>query len=142
VYLIIPPYFESVEIRSPITNKTARIRVENFDPSYQAIYIQNATLNGKDYTRNWIGHEFFTDGLELVVNVGRNESNWGTRIQDLPPSLNPYSGFNSSNIGRTASDGASSQSTRPTWKDRKIRYENEIEIPRQQHYWGTGVGLM
>jgi hypothetical protein len=26
--------------------------------------------------------------------LGRNESNWGTRVEDLPPSLGEYVGFN------------------------------------------------
>jgi putative alpha-1,2-mannosidase len=145
VYLIIPPYFETVEITSPISNKTATVRVENFDPSYKAIYIQNATLNGKDYTRNWITHDFFTEGWELVLKVGRNESTWGTRVQDLPPSVNPYVGFNGtrvSAIGRSTDGGeGNSQVKKPVWKNRQIRYENELEIPRHQHFWGTTGGM-
>lgn len=87
VYLITPPYFESVNITSPLTGKTATIRNVNFDPSYKAVYIQNATLNGKPYTKNWIDHSFFTQGKELVLVLGTAESTWGTRKQDLPPSL-------------------------------------------------------
>jgi putative alpha-1,2-mannosidase len=98
VYLISPPFFKKVSITSPLTNKTATISVENFDPSYQAIYIQNATLNGDDYRRNWITHDFFTDGGDLVLRLGTNESLWGTRVEDLPPSLNDYPSFNSSNL--------------------------------------------
>lgn len=97
VYLIIPPYFPSVNITSPVTGKTARIRNENFDPAYEAVYIQSATLNGEPYTKNWIGHEFFTDGMELVLVLGRNESSWGTRVEDLPPSLGTYEGFGNGN---------------------------------------------
>jgi putative alpha-1,2-mannosidase len=94
VYLITPPYFESISIKSPLTGKTAIIRNVNFDPSYQAIYIQSATLNGEIYTKNWIDHSFFTEGKELVLTLGRNESSWGTRVEDLPPSLSEYTGFN------------------------------------------------
>ncbi|EOD50291.1 putative alpha- -mannosidase family protein [Neofusicoccum parvum UCRNP2] len=94
VYFIIPPYFESVNITHPLTNNTATIRNVNFDPSYEAIYIQSATLDGEPYTRNWIDHSFFTDGKELVLTLGHNESAWGTRVQDLPPSLSEYQGFN------------------------------------------------
>jgi len=90
VYLITPPFFESVNITSPITDNTAIIRNVNFDPSYQAIYIQSATLNGMNYTKNWIGHDFFLEGGELVLTLGMNESSWGTRIEDLPPSLGSY----------------------------------------------------
>jgi putative alpha-1,2-mannosidase len=93
VYLITPPFFESVNITHPLTGKTARIRNVNFDPGYAAIYIQSATLDGQPYTRNWIDHSFFTEGKELVLTLGRNESLWGTRVQDLPPSLGKYEGF-------------------------------------------------
>jgi putative alpha-1,2-mannosidase len=87
VYFIIPPFFESVSITSPITNKTATIRNRNFDKEYKNIYIQNATLNGEAYTRNWIGHEFFTNGWTLELTLGEKESDWGTREEDLPPSM-------------------------------------------------------
>jgi putative alpha-1,2-mannosidase len=132
VYLIIPPYFESISITSPTTNLTATIRVENFDPTYQAIYIQNATLNGVPYTKNWIGHEFFTQGQELVLRVGRNESKWGTEIEDLPPSLGPYVGFNgSATFGRKA--GQVGKPIAPQYT------ENDGALTKQ--YWGA-VGVM
>lgn len=86
VYLIIPPYFPSVQVRHPATNRTATIRAENFDSAYNNIYIQNATLNGQPYTKNWIGHEFFTQGGELVLTLGSEESQWGTAVEDRPPS--------------------------------------------------------
>lgn len=94
VYLIIPPYFEAVSIKNPSTGKTATIRNVNFDSSYQAIYIQSATLNGEPYSKNWIDHTFFTEGKELVLTLGRNESSWGRDVKDLPPSLGDYVGFN------------------------------------------------
>ncbi|KAJ5826034.1 hypothetical protein N7474_003172 [Penicillium riverlandense] len=87
VYLIIPPFFEAVEITHPETNNTATIRNVNFDSSYRNIYIQNATLNGRPYTKSWIGHEFFTQGMTLELTLGETESDWGSRKEDLPPSL-------------------------------------------------------
>lgn len=96
VYLITPPYFVSVKITNPITGKTATIRNVNFDPTYEAIFIQSATLDGKPYTKNWVDHSFFTEGKELVLTLGRNESTWGTKVADLPPSLGTYTGFNGS----------------------------------------------
>ncbi|KAH7056959.1 glycoside hydrolase family 92 protein [Macrophomina phaseolina] len=90
------PGQDSVNITHPLTNRTATIRNVNFDPSYEAIYIQSATLDGEPYTKNWIDHSFFTEGKELVLTLGRNESAWGTRVEDLPPSLSEYQGFNSS----------------------------------------------
>lgn len=87
VYFIIPPFFESVSITSPLTNKTATIRNINFDKKYRNIYIQEAKLNGEVYTRNWIGHEFFTEGWTLELVLGDKESKWGTGEEDRPPSV-------------------------------------------------------
>ncbi|KAF3767307.1 family 92 glycoside hydrolase [Cryphonectria parasitica EP155] len=102
VYLINPPYFPSVNITHPLTGKTATIRNVNFDPTYEAIYIQSATLDGEPYTKNWIDHSFFTEGKELVLTLGLNESSWGTQVADLPPSLSAYTGFNSTVARRMA----------------------------------------
>ncbi|KAE8376297.1 glycosyl hydrolase family 92-domain-containing protein [Aspergillus bertholletiae] len=87
VYLISAPFFESISITSPVTGRTATIRTVNFDPAYKNIYIQSATLDGKPYTRSWLSHDFFTEGRDLVLVLGRNESRWGTAAEDLPPSL-------------------------------------------------------
>ena len=92
VYLITPPFFPSVSIRSPITGKTATVVTENFDASYASIYIQKATLDGEPYTKNWIDHSFFTEGKRLVLTLGATESAWGTKLADLPPSLSEYTG--------------------------------------------------
>ncbi|KAK3705992.1 hypothetical protein LTR37_012986 [Vermiconidia calcicola] len=87
VYFITPPFFEEVSVINKITGKKATIRNINFDASYQNIYIQSATLNGKPYTKNWFSHSFFNGGGVLELTLGANESSWGTREQDLPPSL-------------------------------------------------------
>jgi putative alpha-1,2-mannosidase len=89
VYLIIPPFFESVSYKNAITGKTATIRNINFDPEYNNIYIQSATLNGKPYTKSWIGHELFLEGMTLELTLRSEESDWGTRDEDLPPSTSP-----------------------------------------------------
>ncbi|KAI2631164.1 family 92 glycosyl hydrolase [Xylaria nigripes] len=98
VYLIIAPFFESVNVTSPVTGKTATVRVVNFDPTYKAIYIQSATLNGVPYTKNWIDHSFFTEGKTLVLTLGKNESSWGTAVKDLPPSVGKYAGFDGQRV--------------------------------------------
>jgi putative alpha-1,2-mannosidase len=87
VYFISPPFFESVSFTHPQTGKTATIRNIEFDPGYTRIYIQNATLNGIPYRRNWIGHEFFTEGMTLELVLSESESDWGTKEEDLPPSM-------------------------------------------------------
>lgn len=92
VYLINPPFFEAVSITNPVTNRTATIRNVNFDPSYSDVYIQNATLNGEVYTKNWITHEFFSEGWTLELTLGPSESSWGTAEEDLPPSVSTSGG--------------------------------------------------
>lgn len=86
-YLITPPFFASISITSPQTGKTATIRNRNFDPTYQRIYIQNATLDGQPYSKNWITHTFFLEGGLLELTLGERETGWGSREQDLPPSF-------------------------------------------------------
>lgn len=87
VYFITPPFFESWSLKNPQTGNTATVRNVNFDPSYQAIYIQSAKLNGKKYTKNWIDHSFFLNGGVLELVLGPKESKWGTAEKDVPPSL-------------------------------------------------------
>lgn len=87
VYLITPPFFEEVSISHPITGRVATVRNVNFDPEYKRVYIQKATLDGVQYNRSWIGHEFFTGGGTLELVLGDAESDWGTGEEDLPPSL-------------------------------------------------------
>lgn len=89
VYYITPPFFPSVSITSPATGKTATIKSVNFDAAYNNIYIQSATLNGQNYTKNWLTHSFFLDGGTLELTLGSTESLWGTDAADVPPSYSP-----------------------------------------------------
>ena len=91
VYLITTPFFESVRFKSPETGRTSIIRTIGFDPGYENVYIQSATLDGVPYTKNWVDHSFFTQGKELVLVLGGSESDWGTKDGDLPPSLSTRS---------------------------------------------------
>jgi putative alpha-1,2-mannosidase len=90
VYLITPPFFQEVNITNGFTGNVATVRNINFDSSYNAIYIQSATLNGKTFTQNWITHDFYTEGGVLELVLGDTESSWGTAVTDLPPSLTSY----------------------------------------------------
>ncbi|KAB8073563.1 glycosyl hydrolase family 92-domain-containing protein [Aspergillus leporis] len=77
VYLISPPFFREVNIRNKITGNRATIRNINFDPTYKSVYVQKVTRDGKPWTKNWVGHDFFTDGGTLEITLGSKESNWG-----------------------------------------------------------------
>ncbi|KAI0097241.1 alpha-1,2-mannosidase-like protein [Nemania sp. FL0031] len=87
VYLLTPPLFREVSIRTPDGRGWATLRNANFDPTYTDMYIQSARLNGRPYTKNWITHDFFTKGGVLEFVLGPQESEWGIREEDLPPSL-------------------------------------------------------
>lgn len=79
--------FREVSIRTPDGKSWATLRNANFDSEYTNMYIQSAKLNGKQYTRNWITHDFFVNGGVLEFTLSPKESEWGTRKEDLPPSL-------------------------------------------------------
>lgn len=87
VYLITPPFFEEVNVTNPLTGQTATVRNVNFDPTYENIFIQNATVNGQPWTKSWIGHELFTEGWTLELVLGAAESDWGKSEDARPPSL-------------------------------------------------------
>lgn len=91
VYLISPPYFESVSITNALTNKTATIKNVNYPTgngtSESNKWIQSVKLNGEPWTKSWIGHEFFTEGGILELTLGSSESDWGTKQEDRPPSM-------------------------------------------------------
>ncbi|TVY42464.1 putative secreted glycosidase [Lachnellula occidentalis] len=87
IYFISAPFFASISITSPITGETATIKTSNFDSGYERIYVQNATLDGVPYTKNWIDHSFFTEGKTLVLTVVGEESVWGQKAEDAPPGM-------------------------------------------------------
>ncbi|KAI1081265.1 glycoside hydrolase family 92 protein [Whalleya microplaca] len=88
VYFITPPFFRSVSVTNRMTGKTATITNINFDAAYENIYIQNATLDGEVYTRNYLTHSFFLNGGTLELTLGDKESpTWGTGDSDVPPSM-------------------------------------------------------
>ncbi|KAK8074300.1 glycoside hydrolase family 92 protein [Apiospora phragmitis] len=87
VYLISAPFFEELRVTHGVTGKTATVRVVGgFDPAYANVSIQSVTVNGEPWTRNWITHELFTEGWTMEITLGAEESAWGTRPEDRPPS--------------------------------------------------------
>ncbi|KAF4780747.1 putative alpha-1,2-mannosidase [Colletotrichum scovillei] len=86
VYLITPPFFEEVSVKSPVTGKNATIKCVGFDAAYKNIYVQSAKLDGEAYTKSWIGHEFFSQGKTLELTLGDKESDWGKSKEARPPS--------------------------------------------------------
>ncbi|KUI53541.1 hypothetical protein VP1G_00935 [Cytospora mali] len=93
VYLISAPFFEGWSVTHPVTGNTATVSVvEGWDPGYESVYIQNVTVNGRPWTKNWIGHEFFTEGWTMELTLGNNESSWGQALENRPPSYAGASG--------------------------------------------------
>lgn len=90
VYLIVPPFFPEVSVANPLTGRTATIRNRNFDAGYRNIYVQSATLDGVPYSRAWVTHSFFREGGVLELTLGPQESDWGTKEEDLPPSASTH----------------------------------------------------
>ncbi|KAL7621764.1 hypothetical protein AAE478_009091 [Parahypoxylon ruwenzoriense] len=86
VYLISAPFFEEINITSPLTGKTAQIKAVGFDPDYKNIYIQNVTVNGKPWFKSWISHALFIEGWTMELVLGNQESKWGSKLEDRPPS--------------------------------------------------------
>ncbi|KAL2876921.1 hypothetical protein SGCOL_007749 [Colletotrichum sp. CLE4] len=86
VYLITPPFFEEVSVKSPVTGKNATIKCVGFDAAYKNIYVQSAKLDGEAYNKSWIGHELFSQGKTLELTLGDKESDWGKSKEARPPS--------------------------------------------------------
>ncbi|KAI1328713.1 glycoside hydrolase family 92 protein [Xylariaceae sp. FL0255] len=99
VYLISAPFFEAVNITSPLTGKIARITTTGFDAAYENVFIQNVTVNGKPWTKSWITHDLFTEGWSIEIALGAKESNWGTAAKDRPPSFTPLMTKDSADLG-------------------------------------------
>ncbi|KZV84759.1 hypothetical protein EXIGLDRAFT_776188 [Exidia glandulosa HHB12029] len=88
VYLISAPLFPAISFFDPEQNTTARVITHGFDGTKKNKYIQRASLNGRDFTRNWFAHdEFFGVGATLELWLGPRPTKWGTRLEDLPPSM-------------------------------------------------------
>jgi predicted alpha-1,2-mannosidase len=92
-YYLTPPFFPEVNLTNRMTGNMVTIRNINFDAEYTNIYIQSATLNGENYTKNYVTHNFFLEGGILELTLGANESSWGTRQEDCPPSLTTDNGI-------------------------------------------------
>ncbi|KAF8197706.1 glycosyl hydrolase family 92-domain-containing protein [Mycena galopus ATCC 62051] len=85
-YLLSRPYFPNITILNDATGAVATIIASGLSDMNK--YIQSATLDGQAYSKNWLSHQFFSQGGTLTLTMGSsNNSVWGTREQDLPMSL-------------------------------------------------------
>ncbi|KAF7957828.1 hypothetical protein EAE96_003398 [Botrytis aclada] len=86
VYLIIPPFFESLSFTNE-NGKKSTVKNVGWDGGVRNIFVQSAKVDGVVWNKSWIGHEFFTEGQTLELFLGDTESDWGTKAEDLPPSM-------------------------------------------------------
>ncbi|MDO4165570.1 MAG: GH92 family glycosyl hydrolase [Bacteroides sp.] len=84
-YILASPSFPSLTLNLE-NGKTFTIKAVN--ASRENIYIQQATLNGEPYTRNYITHTDITNGgvMEFVMGPEPNKE-WGSRPEDCPPNF-------------------------------------------------------
>ncbi len=84
-YVIGSPLVEESIMFLP-NGKTFRVITNN--NSDKNIYIQNATLNGKSYSKNYITHNDLVAGGLLKLEMGiKPNKNWGNRNNDVPSSM-------------------------------------------------------
>lgn len=84
-YVLASPSFAKATLHLE-NGKTFTLQAEN--ASKENIYIQQVTLNGKPYTRNYITHKDITEGGEMVFVMGNTPNKaWGSAPEDCPPSL-------------------------------------------------------
>lgn len=84
IYAIGTPLFEKVEINLENGN-TFVIKANNL--SENNIYIQDAKLNGRDYTKCYLTHTDIMKGGKLEFNMGDTPNKeWGTKEGDFPVS--------------------------------------------------------
>jgi putative alpha-1,2-mannosidase len=86
VYVITTSFFQPINFTNPTNSKVLTIRNVNFNPIYENVYTQSATLNGEKWTKNWVGHDFFMDGMVFELVLGEAESRRGTE-ENLPLSM-------------------------------------------------------
>ncbi len=83
-YLIGSPIFQKVSMALENGN-TFTVRTVN--NSATNMYVQSATLNGVNYTKNYITHDAVLQGGTLVLRMGPAPSAWGTGVTDVPSSV-------------------------------------------------------
>ncbi|ROT36660.1 glycoside hydrolase family 92 protein [Sodiomyces alkalinus F11] len=92
VYLITAPLFRELRLPSRRGPESPAIIRKVAAPGQGRVgddgmmYVQSAKLNGQPYTKSWITHHLLMEGGVLELTIGREETDWGTAEQDLPPS--------------------------------------------------------
>ncbi len=84
-YVIGSPLFKKATLHLENGNSFTIQALNNSDKNY---FIQSATLNDKDYTRNYLGYEAIQKGGEFIFKMADTPNkNWGSQPEDAPYSL-------------------------------------------------------
>jgi len=91
VYEITSPIFDKVTIHLDSDYYPGKkFVIETRNNSSENMYIQSAKLNGKSLNKCWFTHEEFMQGGKLELDLGAAPNkNWGSAIEDAPPSMTP-----------------------------------------------------
>ncbi|KAM5475467.1 hypothetical protein MauCBS54593_001156 [Microsporum audouinii] len=81
VYLLSSPWFSNVSV-SVGDNSRLIITAENL--SEKSYFVQSVRVNGKAWTKSWIGHDDIKDGGTIEFVLGSDMTSWDTG--ELPPS--------------------------------------------------------
>jgi len=86
VYIISSPLVDKVTLKlDPKFYKGRSFTVVAKNNSPTNVYIQNAKLNGRTFTHNWISQDEITAGGKLVLTMGPTPNkNWGSAPDDRP----------------------------------------------------------
>lgn len=83
-YVIGSPLFERAEVA---LDNGKRLTVIAHGNSARNVYVQSLKIDGQPWERAWLPHARIADGATLEFSMGPEPSRWGSRAQDLPPSL-------------------------------------------------------
>ncbi len=85
VYVLGSPLVERAVIRNHAQNTEFAIVAEN--NSKENLYIQRASLNGRDWRPSWLTHRDIIEGGRLHLQMGPAPNKaWGAALEDRPPS--------------------------------------------------------
>jgi predicted alpha-1,2-mannosidase len=90
VYEISSPLFDRIAIH---LSAESTFVIETRNNSAENMFIQSAVLNGKPHTRAWFRHSDIAYGGHLVLTLGPEpNTDWGSKMADLPPSMSELQG--------------------------------------------------
>ena len=83
-YMLTSPVFEKATIHLAHGKNFTVSASHNSD---NAVYVQNRSLNGRDYTKTWISHEDVINGAKIQVEMGVAPKVRDVKIDELPYSM-------------------------------------------------------